>query len=126
MNLFGGNYYYHFTQYGCFLNSTTYAVSSGGNCCIAPTTLSVAPVKKEQRSYFFPNPATEELNVRFYAQTGVHTVEMFSLLGEKVKSFTFAAETETAKFDIKDLKKGIYFVRSEEDGVTEMRKIIIE
>jgi hypothetical protein len=126
MNLFGGTYYYHHTQYNCWTNAATYSVSTGGNCCIVPTTLNTNPVAKEARNYFFPNPATDELNVRFYSQSAAHTVEIFSVLGEKVKSVSFAATAEKATIDVKDLKKGIYFVRTEEDGIVEMKKIVLE
>ncbi|HRE74035.1 MAG TPA: PKD domain-containing protein [Flavobacteriales bacterium] len=38
---FSGSMYSHLTQYGCWVSSTTYRISDGGNCCAQPA---VAPV----------------------------------------------------------------------------------
>lgn len=40
---FGGTIYSHHTQYGCWLNSSNYLVSQGGNCCINNLNIPQAP-----------------------------------------------------------------------------------
>lgn len=126
MNIFGGTLYYHQTQYNCYTNANTYNVSTGGNCCIVPTTLNLSSNTKDEKSIFFPNPVSDQLTIRFNSQAAQKNVQFFSILGENIKSVSFSAATEKAKIDVKDFKKGIYFVRYEEAGIIEIKRILIE
>ncbi len=126
MDAFGGTFRYHYTQYGCFSATGSYNVSGGGNCCIVPTTLGVNSVANDQTKNLFPNPVQGELNVHFSTQTGTHNLELYNVLGQKVTTFSFPAETQKTKIDLTDLAKGVYFVKVEENGKVVTQKIIVE
>lgn len=127
VNAFGGTYRYHHTQYNCWTNVNNYNISSGGNCCIVPTTLGVANTQTHAKEkQFFPNPANGELNIRFYSNTAEHQVEVFNLMGAKVASMNFAADAEKGKIDLKNFAAGIYFVKMKEGDNTITEKIVVE
>jgi hypothetical protein len=126
MNAFGGTFAYHHTQYNCWTNSTTYNVSAGGNCCDVPSTLGFSDTKKNSQAFLFPNPASSELDIRFYSQDGPHNLSLYNGLGEKVRSALYSAETIKAKLDLSGLAKGIYFMFIEENGKTAKQKVVVE
>lgn len=59
----------------------------------------------------YPNPAHDQINVNFNAKDKF-TVEIFNVLGCKVRSFT--QDANTLSIDISDLDKGLYFIRIRE------------
>jgi hypothetical protein len=126
VNAFGGTFRYHDTQYSCWTNATGYNVSSGGNCCVVPTTLSTGNVSTKREKHFFPNPAKEELNIRFYNNQENQKVEIFNLLGEKVFEKRFEKSSEKEKIDVSQLPAGIYFVKMEGEGDEFIEKIVVE
>jgi len=69
----------------------------------------------------FPNPTSEFISVSD-ANNIVHFVEVYSLLGKKVKSFDFLAEE---KYNVGDLPKGMYLVRilDEQKSILSTKKI---
>ncbi len=66
----------------------------------------------------YPNPANKELSLRFEASTTA-SVEIFDVLGKKMKSYTHSGNTSTA--DISDLRPGLYLVKVTEGNKTYSR-----
>lgn len=126
MNVFGGTYYYHYTQYNCWQSSTTYNVSTGGNCCIVPTTLGLNHPLVKKDMQFYPNPAAGLLNVKFTNKNYEHRVDLYNLLGEKVRSVSFAADAEKGKLSLEGISAGIYFATLTEGGESSTEKIVVE
>lgn len=126
VNAFGGTYRSHFTQYSCFTNVNNFNISSGGNCCIVPTTLAVNNISVAKEKQFFPNPVNGELNIRFYSNTDKHEIEILNVMGQKVGEMNFAAEAEKGKIDLRNLASGIYFVKMKEGQNTVSEKIVIQ
>jgi hypothetical protein len=81
-----------------------------------------------QEVELFPNPISNELQVKLIAIEGKSTIEVFDLTGKKVASTTMvttAATINTAKVDMSKNAKGIYLVRiTNNNQVIRQSKII--
>jgi ELWxxDGT repeat protein len=72
----------------------------------------------------YPNPANEYFTVSS-ASSDIHSVEIFDLLGKKVKSF-IGLNSKKLNVDTKSFNSGVYFVNIETDGKTFVKKIVVE
>ncbi|MDP3644487.1 MAG: aldo/keto reductase [Bacteroidota bacterium] len=87
------------------------AVDQNGNRAVGFLVLAVsAPVisKDKKKVQLYPNPVQTELAVRYIA-TANSRVSIYNTVGEKLIEKT--ANGTQAKFDVSNLRKGIYFVR---------------
>lgn len=66
----------------------------------------------------YPNPANNELNLRFEA-VGTVSVEIYDVLGKKMKSYTHSGNT--SRTDISDLRPGLYIIKVTEGTKTYSR-----
>lgn len=71
--------------------------------------------KKQNEVAFFPNPAKDLITLKYNTSKPVE-VEIFNILGNKVKTFTHNGG-ETA-VNIGELQKGMYFMRFNDNGVS--------
>ena len=70
----------------------------------------------------FPNPSNGNFNIIFDETNGIHSVEIFSLLGQKV----FEKEkTGSSSISVNNLQKGIYLLKVTKDSKSRTQKIII-
>lgn len=76
------------------------------------------PKQQPKELSFFPNPAKDVLVVRYPTREAIE-VEVFNVLGVKVRSFTLSGSETEVKID--DLKNGVYFIRFKDDGKTYSR-----
>ncbi|MBI5540985.1 MAG: PCMD domain-containing protein [Bacteroidia bacterium] len=75
----------------------------------------------------FPNPANDIVNIQFsYESKSETSVSMFSLVGQKVKEFTLPKGTELSSLNIRDLKKGMYFIQIQSGKDKFTQKISVE
>jgi hypothetical protein len=75
----------------------------------------------------FPNPANDIVNIQFsYESKFETTVSMFSLVGQKVKEFTLPKGIELSSLNIRDLKKGMYFIQVQSGKEKFTQKISVE
>lgn len=72
-------------------------------------------VKQNKEFNFYPNPAKDELVVKYYSKEVIQ-VEIFNILGSKVKTFYLIGGQTTV--NIEELENGIYFLRFRDDGKT--------
>lgn len=71
--------------------------------------------KKQNEVAFYPNPAKDLITLKYSTSKPIE-VEIFNVLGNKVKTFTHTG-SETA-VNIGDLQKGMYFMRFNDNGVS--------
>lgn len=64
----------------------------------------------------YPIPAKDFLNVKFEAVKNVSSVEIFNVVGQKLKVVNVSSEMKSVAVPVSDLKKGVYFVRVYSNG----------
>lgn len=78
----------------------------------------------------FPNPATDQVNIRFYQDNlGKANILLFNTLGQVVYSDVFSVDNSLSEYviPVDNLPKGFYFLRiTNADGLSETSKIIVE
>jgi len=70
----------------------------------------------------YPNPSKGNFNVIFDDSNGVHSVEIFSLLGQKVFEKN---NTQGSSISVTNLAKGTYLIKVTKDSKSRTEKIII-
>ena len=69
----------------------------------------------------YPNPSNGNFNIIFDDSNGINTVEIISLLGQKV----FEKATQSASLSVSNLQKGTYLIKVSKDSKSRTEKIII-
>lgn len=70
----------------------------------------------------YPNPFKSKITIN---HSSADKIEICSLLGETIKTFTISNFDKTSVLDLSDLKKGVYFyVIKNNDNVIETRRIV--
>ena len=72
----------------------------------------------------FPNPSVNGL-ITVTNLFDIETVNLYSILGEKVKEFN-KVNSSTVKLNVDDIPKGVYFLRLKSRGVEITKRVIIE
>ena len=91
--------------YAIIHNSTTKTILQSGSSLDAPTFIGDRKIE-EIRNLFYPNPVTNILNINSDYSQQIQKVELYSLVGSKVKEFsTFS------NMDISELPDGLYFAK---------------
>lgn len=122
---FGGTFYYHYTQYGCYASSTPQAVSAGGNCCLMPPiTTGIQQHSLANSPTISPNPATNQLSIGFGQASGPHKVTLFNALGQAV--YTVGSSQATETINVRDLERGLYFILLEEGASSQYQKVVLQ
>lgn len=70
----------------------------------------------------YPNPSNGNFNVIFDDSNAIHSVEIFSLLGQKVFE---KKNSQTASISVTNLQKGTYLIKVTKDSKSTTKKIII-
>ena len=70
----------------------------------------------------YPNPSNGDFNIIFDDSNGVHSVEIFSLLGQKVFEKN---NTLSSSISVNNLQKGTYLIKVTKDSKSTTKKIII-
>jgi hypothetical protein len=112
-NAFPGSVlYYHHTQYGCWNSSSTFNISSGGNCCILPTGLDENGIQHAQLEVF-PNPSNGDFHFSFAVDAQERVLTVTNLLGETVETVSVKPGAVSAAISLVNASPGIYFVKFE-------------
>ena len=84
----------------------------------------------EEKVNLYPNPASKEVNFEFSTmEKGEYTLSIFDVLGKKVYQDRIDVKEDIYKktIDIMDLRKGIYFVKIENQGAfSRTIKLVVE
>lgn len=123
MTKFGGVFYYHQTQYGCYSSNTTYSVSSGGNCCIQPPVTTDLDDIEPFNTSISPNPAKDVLYIKNNSFIK-YSISIYNQIGQKLLYLHDIEGHE--KLNVSNLDKGIYFLLIEENGRSYYQKIVLE
>lgn len=75
--------------------------------------LGMAALGKDKPVQVYPNPTQGQLHLEFETEGSVD-VEIFDLLGKKMRSFSH--EGNHSSMDLSDLPNGLYIIRINEDG----------
>jgi endonuclease I/chitodextrinase len=70
----------------------------------------------------YPNPSNGDFNIIFDDSNGVHSVEIFSILGQKVYE---KENSQSASILVTNLQKGTYLIKVTKDSKSRTEKIII-
>jgi hypothetical protein len=84
---------------------------------------------KEKMAEFsiFPNPVTNgEVFVSNIPSSEKMTAEIYTILGQTVKTVSFEGGSESKKINVSDLAKGIYYLKVNSKEAIKTQKIIIE
>ncbi len=73
----------------------------------------VNQVNRSNEINFYPNPVKDQLNFK-YASNGSITIDIYNIIGVKVKSFTH--DGNATLVNISDLQNGVYFLRVKDGG----------
>lgn len=122
-NMSSGSYYYTITVEGNYGYACTIHALSGmaaGFQVDAPN--GIAKPKVSITTGIYPNPFKDKVTVKY---SGVETVQVVNVLGEKVKTITLAATESKTDIYLNELPSGIYFFRFITDGeIVETKRII--
>lgn len=121
LTAFSGSLYYHYTQYGCWVN--TMNVSAGGNCCANPLT----GVEEKSAALFSlaPNPASGSVNVTLPSSGEVRLLQVTNVLGEVVREVQVAAGTTAQQVSLEGFAPGTYFFRMQNGASVTAEKLIV-
>lgn len=70
-------------------------------------TTGLAETIRKKPLSFYPNPVKDQMTIQFHSKGMVH-IDIFNVLGEKVKSFSHEAAKPT--ISVADLENGMYFI----------------
>jgi hypothetical protein len=106
-----------------FKEELTHYHKNGFNCNGYPS-LEVDKLSKRPEITFYPNPASDILNIELALTDEIQTATIFNSIGAAVARATFVAK-ET--FNVSDLPAGIYFINIQsKDGSSLKEKIVIQ
>lgn len=115
-----GNFRIDFTPNGTPGNGSTKIVVKSAKTAYTDTItvegkvwgVAVKEVKQNKEFSFYPNPAKDELFLKYFSKESFQ-VEIYNILGSKVKTFTLSGGQ--ANVNIEELSNGIYFLRFKDD-----------
>ncbi len=115
-----GNFRIDFTPNGTPGNGTTRIIVKSAKTSFVDTItvegkvwgVAVKEVKQNKEFSFYPNPAKDELFLKYFSKESFQ-VEIYNILGSKVKTFTLNGGQ--ANVNIEELSNGIYFLRFKDD-----------
>jgi hypothetical protein len=70
----------------------------------------------------YPIPAKNVLNVDFNAAQKITSIEIYNVVGQKIKVVNVATGVKTVAIPVSEMKKGVYFVRLYSNGSEVMTK----
>lgn len=74
----------------------------------------------------FPNPVTEELNIDFSAEAPQQMdITFVDLLGNEVKKIVIEKGRQSAKLDVRGLKKGYYFLIIRTSDIQKSQRVLV-
>jgi subtilisin family serine protease len=97
-----------------------FAVMSGNGC-----TTGIVDNKLNQDYLIYPNPASNNFTIQFNDNKSKGKVEIFNLLGENLKSFSFNNQSSLV-INREKLASGIYFIQIKTQDSTIIKRVIFE
>lgn len=119
---------YNFTKLMVLLKTNSYTNAAGFSCTYSTTPLGIYEPAAERTLEIFPNPASENINLRFEIESDrLITVDVLSVTGDKIWSLakTSSGGIFSAGIDVSGFAKGIYFLSIREGDNRIMRRIVV-
>lgn len=117
------NYTFVFTVAGNYAYMCdVHGVNMSGAISVQPAT-SVAELQKEAEINIYPNPAANYFSID--TKKVIKSVSLVNITGQLVKTYSETA-SQTNRFDVKALPKGIYFLTIELGDAKLIEKLIIQ
>ncbi|MCB0408859.1 MAG: endonuclease [Flavobacteriales bacterium] len=85
---------------------------------------SISENVKENYFTIYPNPATENITIKFWNSTSEHQLYVYNVEGELIEQFT--SNLNSNSIVLKDLKEGMYFVKLQNGENVEVQKLVIQ
>lgn len=120
LTAFGGNLYFHHTQYNCW---GAMDISAGGNCCANPMT-SVSEIQSPLFS-LAPNPAANSVTLTLPSSAEVQTILITNMLGETIREIQITAGTTSQQISLEGFATGTYFFRMQSGEQITTEKLLI-
>ena len=117
----GTMYNYTVTVSGTYLYTCT--LHSGMNGTVNVTAASgISTPAVDLLTSAYPNPFKDKITFKYNA---VEAIDLFNIVGEKVKHFELPANETKTEIDLSDISTGVYFIRTYKEGeVIETKKIV--
>jgi hypothetical protein len=93
--------------------------------CIDTTNTSFYEIKNNLRVSIYPNPANDKLNIDFGKEAGYYSCSIINSIGLLVKNYPFENSQSIKTVDVKDLPKGVYFLKISSSNKQAIKKIFI-
>jgi len=121
MSTLGQMYNYTVTLAGTYLYTCTFHGGMNGTLIVSGG-LSVASPTVDLLTTVYPNPFKDKVMLKY---NGIESVELFNIIGEKVKTFELSSLENKVEIELFDLTAGVYFIRTFKEGViVETKKIV--
>lgn len=116
-------YSFVFTVAGNYVyQCDVHAPNMAGAISVQPST-SVAELQKETNVNVYPNPTADYFSID--AGQAIKSVSLINITGQLVKTYSETA-SQTNRFDVKALPKGVYFLTIELGDAKLVEKLIIQ
>lgn len=93
--------------------------------CVDTTNTSFYETKNNLRVSIYPNPANDKLNIDFGKEAGYYSCSIINSIGLLVKNYPFENSQSIKTVDVKDLPKGVYFLKISSSNKQAIKKIFI-
>lgn len=88
------------------------------------TAIVTEPLKKNELVSMFPNPTTDDVNLRFNEENQSWNIQIFDASGKQIQRVTVNSGTQTSVLKTQSLVKGIYSVRISNSKNSLIKKLI--
>jgi plastocyanin len=117
------NYTFVFTVAGNYAyQCDVHGANMSGAISVQPAT-SIAETQKDTKVNVYPNPTADYFSID--AGQAIKSVSLINITGQLVKTYSETA-SQTNRFDVKALPKGIYFINIEIGDAKLVEKLIIQ
>lgn len=115
----GQTYNYNVTVAGSYVFSCTFHIGMNGTINAAA---GIATPTVDLLTSVYPNPFKDKVTLKY---NGVESIDLYNIVGEKVKTFELPSTENKTEIDLSDLSAGVYFIRTFKEGIVlETKKIV--
>jgi len=91
------------------------------------STLSTPAFEINDTLKLFPNPSNGKVNVLGNSVSKLKSIEVYNILGSRVKNIVVSAANNRFKLSLTDLSKGVYLVKlNDENGNSKTQKLVLQ
>lgn len=122
MSTQGTQYEYKVTVVGSYTYRCTFHSGMNGSFTVVDPTAAVTKITKSSEPKVYPNPFKTKVTINHGA---CDKIEIYTLLGEMVRSFSVSSGDKSTTLDLSELKNGVYlYVIKDNNETIETRRIV--